>query len=85
MFYDATFQIYYNTLLYVFHGDVNCPPCSTSIFVPLLQEKEAAYERYKEAYVERSDQRGRSQLETDSLNEHLRLANAALQEGARQT
>lgn len=49
---------------------------------PLLQEKAAAYERYKEAYVER---RGRCQLETGSLNEHLRLANAALQEDARPT
>ncbi|XP_049424547.1 myosin phosphatase Rho-interacting protein-like [Epinephelus fuscoguttatus] len=51
----------------------------------LTKEKEAAYERYKQAYVELSDLRGRSQLETGSLNEHLRLANAALQEGARQT
>ncbi|XP_075946247.1 TRIO and F-actin-binding protein-like [Anarhichas minor] len=51
----------------------------------LTKEKAAAYERYKEAYVELSDARGRSQLETGSLNEHLRLANAALQEGARQT
>ncbi|XP_037620659.1 TRIO and F-actin-binding protein-like [Sebastes umbrosus] len=51
----------------------------------LTKEKEAAYERYKEAYVELSDMRGRSQLETSSLNEHLRLADAALQEGARQT
>ncbi|XP_063740490.1 TRIO and F-actin-binding protein-like [Eleginops maclovinus] len=51
----------------------------------LTKEKEAAYECYKEAYVELSDMRGRSQLETGSLNEHLRLANAALQEGARQT
>ncbi|KAK5899449.1 hypothetical protein CesoFtcFv8_008929 [Champsocephalus esox] len=51
----------------------------------LTKEKEASYKRYKEAYVELSDMRGRSQLETGSLNEHLRLANAALQEGARQT
>ncbi|XP_041789232.1 TRIO and F-actin-binding protein-like [Chelmon rostratus] len=51
----------------------------------LTKEKEAAYERYKEAYVELSETKGRSQLETDSLNEHLRLANAALQEGARRT
>ncbi|KAM9362615.1 TRIO and F-actin-binding protein-like [Symphorus nematophorus] len=51
----------------------------------LIKEKEAAYERYKEAYVELSDMKGRSQLETSSLNEHLRLANAALQDGARQT
>ncbi|KAK2816926.1 hypothetical protein Q5P01_025117 [Channa striata] len=51
----------------------------------LTKEKEAAYERYKEAYVELSDMKGRSQLERGSLNEHLRLANAALQEEARQT
>ncbi|XP_034450445.1 myosin phosphatase Rho-interacting protein-like isoform X1 [Hippoglossus hippoglossus] len=51
----------------------------------LNKEKGAAYEHYKEAYVELSDTRGRSQLEMGSLNEHLRLANAALQEGARQT
>ncbi|KAG8014853.1 TRIO and F-actin-binding protein [Nibea albiflora] len=51
----------------------------------LTKEKDAAIERYKEAYVELSDTRGRSQLEMGSLNEHLRLANAALQEGARQT
>ncbi|XP_026216625.1 TRIO and F-actin-binding protein-like [Anabas testudineus] len=51
----------------------------------LIKEKEEAYERYKEAYVELSDMRGRSQLEMGCINEHLRLANAALQEGARQT
>ncbi|XP_040001017.1 TRIO and F-actin-binding protein-like [Xiphias gladius] len=51
----------------------------------LSEEKEGAYERYKGAYVELSDMKGRSQLEMGSLNEHLRLANAALQEGARQT
>lgn len=51
----------------------------------LTKEREAAYGRYKEAYVELSDTKGRSQLEMGSLNEHLRLANAALQEGARQT
>uniref|UniRef100_A0A665X3R1 PH domain-containing protein n=2 Tax=Echeneis naucrates TaxID=173247 RepID=A0A665X3R1_ECHNA len=51
----------------------------------LNKEKEAAYERYKEAYVELSDLKGRSQLELGSLNEHLRLANAALQEGAKET
>ncbi|KAM4594686.1 TRIO and F-actin-binding protein-like [Fundulus diaphanus] len=51
----------------------------------LMKEKEAIYKLYKEAYVELSDIRGRSQLELGSLNEHLRLANAALQEGSRQT
>ncbi|XP_038569853.1 TRIO and F-actin-binding protein-like [Micropterus salmoides] len=50
----------------------------------LIKEKEEAYERYKEAYIELSDMKGRSQLEMGSLNKHLRLANAALQEGARQ-
>ncbi|XP_040891761.1 TRIO and F-actin-binding protein-like isoform X2 [Toxotes jaculatrix] len=51
----------------------------------LNKEKEAAYERYKEAYVELNNIKGRSQLEMGSLNEHLRLANTALQERARQT
>lgn len=51
----------------------------------LMKEKEAIYKLYKEAYVELSDTRGRSQLELGSLNEHLRLANAALQEGGGQT
>ncbi|RVE76472.1 hypothetical protein OJAV_G00007980 [Oryzias javanicus] len=50
-----------------------------------LEEKDAAYERYKEAYVELTATRGRSQLEMNSLNEHLRLTNAALQEEERQT
>nr|XP_020452752.1 TRIO and F-actin-binding protein-like [Monopterus albus] len=50
----------------------------------LKKEKEAAYERYKEAYVELSDTKGRNQLKMGSLNEHLRLASAALQEGTRQ-
>uniref|UniRef100_A0A3P9PM70 PH domain-containing protein n=1 Tax=Poecilia reticulata TaxID=8081 RepID=A0A3P9PM70_POERE len=49
------------------------------------EEKEAVYKLYKEAYVELSDTRGRSQLELGSLNEHLRLANAALQEEGRHT
>ncbi|KAM9314172.1 TRIO and F-actin-binding protein-like [Pholidichthys leucotaenia] len=51
----------------------------------LTKEKEAAYERYKEAYVQLSDTRGLIQVEMSSLNEHLRLANTALQEGERQT
>ncbi|KAM9769374.1 uncharacterized protein ACNS7B_021632 [Menidia menidia] len=51
----------------------------------LTKEKEEAYKHYQEAYVELSDMRGRSQLELGSLNEHLRLTNAALQEGARHT
>ncbi len=35
--------------------------------------------------MELSDMKLRSQLEIGSLNEHLRLANAALQEEVRQT
>nr|XP_046267802.1 myosin phosphatase Rho-interacting protein-like [Scatophagus argus] len=59
--------------------------CLQNEMQSLTKEKEAAYERYKEAYVELSDMKGRRQLEMGSLNEHLRLANAALQEGAGQT
>ncbi|MEQ2272782.1 hypothetical protein XENORESO_012252 [Xenotaenia resolanae] len=59
--------------------------CKTEATPSDLEEKEAVYKLYKEAYVELSDTRGRSQLELGSLNEHLRLANAALQEGGRQT
>uniref|UniRef100_A0A3P9M1G9 PH domain-containing protein n=1 Tax=Oryzias latipes TaxID=8090 RepID=A0A3P9M1G9_ORYLA len=51
----------------------------------LTKEKDAAYERYKEAYVELTATRGRSHLEMNALNEHRRLANAALQEEERQT
>ncbi|XP_077460900.1 uncharacterized protein LOC144077210 [Stigmatopora argus] len=36
----------------------------------LTKEKEAAYERYKEAYVELSDMKDRSRLEMDSLTDH---------------
>ncbi|KAM7394140.1 hypothetical protein PAMP_020959 [Pampus punctatissimus] len=59
--------------------------CLQSEVQSLTKEKEKAYERYKEAYVELSDMKGRSQLEKGSLNEHLRLANAALQEEPRKT
>ncbi|XP_034544680.1 myosin phosphatase Rho-interacting protein-like [Notolabrus celidotus] len=51
----------------------------------LTREKDAACERYKETYVQLSDAKGHSQLEMGSLNEHLRLTNAALQEGVRNT
>ncbi|XP_074520916.1 uncharacterized protein LOC141786091 [Halichoeres trimaculatus] len=51
----------------------------------LTKEKDAACERYKKAYVELSDLKGHTQLERGSLNQHLRLTNAALQEGARNT
>ncbi|XP_071392782.1 TRIO and F-actin-binding protein-like [Centroberyx affinis] len=59
--------------------------CLQSEVQSLTKEKEAAYERYKEAYVELSEMKGRTQLEMGSLKEHLRLTNAALQEGARET
>uniref|UniRef100_A0A1A7XK33 TRIO and F-actin binding protein n=1 Tax=Iconisemion striatum TaxID=60296 RepID=A0A1A7XK33_9TELE len=51
----------------------------------LTKEKESAYKLYKEAYVELSNIKGRSQLEMSSLNQHLKLTNAALQEAARHT
>uniref|UniRef100_A0A3Q3MYH8 TRIO and F-actin-binding protein-like n=1 Tax=Labrus bergylta TaxID=56723 RepID=A0A3Q3MYH8_9LABR len=51
----------------------------------LTKEKDTAFDRYQEAYVELSELKGWSRLETGSLNEHLRLANAALQEGTRNT
>uniref|UniRef100_A0A1A8N0D1 PH domain-containing protein n=1 Tax=Nothobranchius pienaari TaxID=704102 RepID=A0A1A8N0D1_9TELE len=51
----------------------------------LTKEKELAYKLYKEAYMELSNMKGRSQLEMSSLNEHLKLTNAALQEATRQT
>ncbi|KAG7486158.1 hypothetical protein JOB18_026176 [Solea senegalensis] len=59
--------------------------CLQNELQSLKKEKEEAYGRYKEAYVELSDLKGRSQLEMSSLNEHLRLTNTALQEGPRQT
>ncbi|XP_062281661.1 TRIO and F-actin-binding protein-like [Scomber scombrus] len=59
--------------------------CLQSEVQSLTKEKDVAYERFKEAYVELSDTKGRSQLEKDSLGKHLKLANAALQEGARET
>ncbi|CAJ1053496.1 myosin phosphatase Rho-interacting protein-like [Xyrichtys novacula] len=51
----------------------------------LTKERDAACERCKAAYVELSELKGRSRLETGSLDEHLRLANAVLQEGTRNT
>ncbi|XP_026158815.1 TRIO and F-actin-binding protein-like isoform X2 [Mastacembelus armatus] len=59
--------------------------CMQNEVQSVTKEKEVAYERYKQAYVELSDTKACSQLEMGSLNKHLRLANAALQEGARQT
>lgn len=42
-------------------------------------------DRYKEVYVELIGIKGRSELEIRDLREHLRLANAALHEGRRDT
>ncbi|XP_061685130.1 TRIO and F-actin-binding protein-like isoform X3 [Syngnathoides biaculeatus] len=56
--------------------------CLQSQVQSLTEEKEAAYERYKEVYVELSDLKGRSRLEMVSLSEHLRLVNAARRESA---
>lgn len=43
------------------------------------------YEQYNAAYVELSNIKSMSQLEMDSLNGRPSLANAALQDGQRQT
>uniref|UniRef100_A0A3P8ZEN9 PH domain-containing protein n=2 Tax=Esox lucius TaxID=8010 RepID=A0A3P8ZEN9_ESOLU len=51
----------------------------------LTMEKQNAWDRYKEVYVELSAMKGTSELEIRNLKEHLRLANAALQEGGRDT
>ncbi|XP_019717694.1 TRIO and F-actin-binding protein-like isoform X2 [Hippocampus comes] len=59
--------------------------CLQSEVQSLTKEKEAAYERYKESYVELSDLRCRNRLEMDSLNEHLTLVDAARQERARES
>ncbi|XP_020331321.2 TRIO and F-actin-binding protein [Oncorhynchus kisutch] len=51
----------------------------------LTKEKQSLCDRYKEVYVELIGMKGRSELEIRDLREHLRLANAALQEGNRDT
>ncbi|CDQ88773.1 unnamed protein product [Oncorhynchus mykiss] len=51
----------------------------------LTKEKQSLCDRYKEVYVELIGLKGRSELEIRDLREHLRLANAALQEGSRDT
>ncbi|XP_061627455.1 TRIO and F-actin-binding protein-like isoform X1 [Phyllopteryx taeniolatus] len=56
--------------------------CLQSEVQSLTKEKEAAYDRYKEVYGELSDLKRRSGLEMVSLNQHLRLVNAARQESA---
>lgn len=48
-----------------------------------LQENEALSERYKEVYVELSELRGRSERDINALKEHLKLTDAALEEGRR--
>ncbi|XP_051940108.1 TRIO and F-actin-binding protein-like isoform X2 [Hippocampus zosterae] len=59
--------------------------CLQSEVQSLTKEKEAAYERYKESYVELSDLKCRNRLEMDSLNEHLTLVDAARQDRARES
>ncbi|KAL1005828.1 hypothetical protein UPYG_G00064470 [Umbra pygmaea] len=51
----------------------------------LTLEKQTACERYKEVYVELSEMKGRSELETREVKEHLGLANAARHDGIRDT
>lgn len=38
-------------------------------------------ERYKEVYVELSELRGRSERDINALKQHLKLTDAALEEG----
>lgn len=47
----------------------------------LTKENQALSERYKEVYVELSELRGRSERDINALKEHLKLTDAALQEG----
>ncbi|XP_067298697.1 TRIO and F-actin-binding protein isoform X2 [Pseudorasbora parva] len=49
----------------------------------LTKENEALSERYKEVYVELSELRGRSERDINALKEHLKLTDAALEEGRR--
>lgn len=46
-----------------------------------LQENEVLSERYKQVYVELTELRGRSERDINALKEHLKLTNAALEEG----
>ncbi|XP_058624590.1 TRIO and F-actin-binding protein isoform X3 [Onychostoma macrolepis] len=47
----------------------------------LTKENEALSERYKQVYVELAELRGRSERDINALKEHLKLTNAALEEG----
>ncbi|XP_073762300.1 TRIO and F-actin-binding protein isoform X2 [Danio rerio] len=47
----------------------------------LTKENEALGERYKEVYVELSELRGRSERDINALKQHLKLTDAALEEG----
>ncbi|XP_077101904.1 uncharacterized protein triobpa isoform X2 [Siphateles boraxobius] len=47
----------------------------------LTKENEALSERYKEVYVELTELRGRSERDINALKEHLKLTDAALEEG----
>uniref|UniRef100_A0A8C1GXF5 TRIO and F-actin binding protein a n=1 Tax=Cyprinus carpio TaxID=7962 RepID=A0A8C1GXF5_CYPCA len=47
----------------------------------LTKENEALSERYKQVYVELTELRGRSERDINALKEHLKLTDAALEEG----
>ncbi|XP_026105147.1 TRIO and F-actin-binding protein-like isoform X1 [Carassius auratus] len=47
----------------------------------LTKENEALSERYKQVYVELAELRGRSERDINALKEHLKLTDAALEEG----
>ncbi|XP_050961790.1 myosin phosphatase Rho-interacting protein [Labeo rohita] len=47
----------------------------------LTKENEVLSERYKQVYVELTELRGRSERDINALKEHLKLTNAALEEG----
>ncbi|XP_043104971.1 TRIO and F-actin-binding protein isoform X3 [Puntigrus tetrazona] len=47
----------------------------------LTKENEALSERFKQVYVELTELRGRSERDINALKEHLKLTNAALEEG----
>ncbi|XP_062866569.1 TRIO and F-actin-binding protein isoform X2 [Trichomycterus rosablanca] len=57
--------------------------CLRSEVQSLTQEKEELSERYKEVYVELCEVKGLGKREVGTLKEHLRLANAALDEERR--
>ncbi|CAB1344531.1 unnamed protein product [Coregonus sp. 'balchen'] len=59
--------------------------CLRNELQSLTKEKQSLCDRYKEVYVELIGMKGRSELDIRDLREHLRLANAALQEGGKDT